>query len=181
MSSRLSVPSRNRQRGAVLFVSLILLLVLTLIGVTAARMQTVEERIAQNDQNSQLALQSGEAVLRHSETQLTTYTFPGSGGQFLLSSEVAAGSVIADQTPTNFTPSAITYDGPSLTGAPAGVAVYAVESLPAAAGPSLPNSVGGGYGAGGAGLALGGISVRTTALATGADSTSYVKVQSVAH
>ena len=36
-----SLNSRSRQSGVVLFVALILLVILSLIGVTAARMQTV--------------------------------------------------------------------------------------------------------------------------------------------
>jgi type IV pilus assembly protein PilX len=56
--------ARRAQRGVVLFVSLILLLVLTLLGISLARMQTVEERLAQNDFNHQLALQSAEAALQ---------------------------------------------------------------------------------------------------------------------
>ncbi len=47
----------------VLFISLILLLILTLLGISVARMQTVEERLAQNDFNHQLALQTAEAAL----------------------------------------------------------------------------------------------------------------------
>jgi type IV pilus assembly protein PilX len=54
---------RHAQRGVVLFVSLILLLILTLLGISLARMQTVEERLSQNDFNHQLALQTAEAAL----------------------------------------------------------------------------------------------------------------------
>jgi type IV pilus assembly protein PilX len=51
------------QRGIVMFMALILLLVLTLLGVALARTQTVEERLAQNEDNHQLALQTAEATL----------------------------------------------------------------------------------------------------------------------
>lgn len=47
----------------VLFMSLILLLVLTVLGVSLARQQTVEERLSQNDYNHQLALQTAQAAL----------------------------------------------------------------------------------------------------------------------
>ena len=40
---------RKHQSGVVLFVALMLLLILSMIGVTVARMQTVEERMARND------------------------------------------------------------------------------------------------------------------------------------
>jgi type IV pilus assembly protein PilX len=55
---------RSAQSGVVLFVALILLLILSLIGVTAARLQTVEERMARNENNHQLAEQAAEAALR---------------------------------------------------------------------------------------------------------------------
>jgi type IV pilus assembly protein PilX len=57
------MPRRAAQRGMVLFISLILLLVLTILGVSLARLQTVNERLAQNDANHQLALETAEAAL----------------------------------------------------------------------------------------------------------------------
>jgi type IV pilus assembly protein PilX len=87
---------RSAERGAVLFTSLILLLVLTLIGVTVARMQTVEERMAMNEDNHQLALQAAEAALRSAELGLIdgTYSnfFANANGMFELIP--AAGSVV---------------------------------------------------------------------------------------
>lgn len=53
----------RQQRGVVLFMSLILLLVLTVLGISLARQQTVEERLAQNDYNHQLAMQTAQAAL----------------------------------------------------------------------------------------------------------------------
>src|SRR5580704_4775761 len=66
----LSHPSR--QTGVVLFVALILLLILSLLGVTAARMQTVEERMARNDDNRQIGAEAAEAALRSAENGLLT-------------------------------------------------------------------------------------------------------------
>jgi Tfp pilus assembly protein PilX len=54
----------SKQEGVVLFVALILLLILSLLGVTAARMQTVEERMARNEDNRQLGAQAAEAGLQ---------------------------------------------------------------------------------------------------------------------
>ncbi|HEX4052531.1 MAG TPA: PilX N-terminal domain-containing pilus assembly protein [Steroidobacteraceae bacterium] len=48
----------------VLFISLILLLVLTVLGVSLARLQTLNERLAQNDVNQQLALETAAAALQ---------------------------------------------------------------------------------------------------------------------
>src|SRR5215472_4186741 len=134
----------HRQRGAALFVSLILLLVLTLIGVTAAQMQTVEERMALNDENHQLALQSGEAVLRDSEDQFlngdyAVYAFDGSNGAWSITGETGVGGTsIADQTGTisDFTMAgAITYAGPALGGVHVGSPLVALENLPSVAAP----------------------------------------------
>ena len=46
---------RGDQRGSVLIVSLILLLILTLVGVTAMNMTSMEERMAGNYRDHQLA------------------------------------------------------------------------------------------------------------------------------
>ncbi len=62
-----SFPMHSRQNGVVLFVALILLLILSLIGVTAARMQTVEERMSRNDDNHQIGMEAAEAALRAAE------------------------------------------------------------------------------------------------------------------
>ncbi|GAC1308535.1 MAG: hypothetical protein NVSMB10_14870 [Steroidobacteraceae bacterium] len=64
--------NRPMQSGVVMFVALILLLILSLLGVTAARMQTVEERMARNEDNHQLGAQAAEAGLRSGENGLLT-------------------------------------------------------------------------------------------------------------
>ncbi len=52
------------QRGAVLIVSLIILLLMTIIGVTAMTTNTQEEKMAGNARNRDLAFQAAESVLR---------------------------------------------------------------------------------------------------------------------
>ena len=74
----LSNPSK--QTGVVLFVALILLLILSLLGVTAARMQTVEERMARNDDNRQLGAEAAEAALRTAENGLLTGLYTNFAG-----------------------------------------------------------------------------------------------------
>src|SRR6202012_4290395 len=66
----------SQQRGVVLFVALILLLILSLLGVTAARMQTTEERMARNEDNRQIGAQAAEAALRAAEAGLTSGVYP---------------------------------------------------------------------------------------------------------
>jgi len=53
---------RRAQRGAVLVVGLLILLVLTLIGVTAMRGATLEERMAANATFTQQALQAADSA-----------------------------------------------------------------------------------------------------------------------
>lgn len=60
----------KRQAGAVLFVSLIMLLVLSVIGVTAMQATTLEEKMAGNLRDQTLAFQASEAALREGEVWL---------------------------------------------------------------------------------------------------------------
>ena len=75
--------SPRRQRGVVLFVALILLLVVTVLGVTLARMQTSEERMAQNEHNHQVAFQAAEATLNAAMTDLNNGVYSDLNGDFL--------------------------------------------------------------------------------------------------
>ncbi len=74
---------RRRQQGIVLFVALILLLIVTVLGVTLARMQTSEERMAQNEDNRQIAFQAAEAALNAAMTDLRTGVYADANGDFL--------------------------------------------------------------------------------------------------
>jgi type IV pilus assembly protein PilX len=62
----------RKQTGAVLFTSLIFLLLLSMIVLAALRTGTLEERMAANARNRQVALQAAEAVLRNAEVTLFT-------------------------------------------------------------------------------------------------------------
>ncbi len=57
----------SHQSGAVLVVSLMILLVLTLIGVTSMSTTVLEEKMAGGVRNQNLAFQSAEAALRNGE------------------------------------------------------------------------------------------------------------------
>lgn len=59
------------QRGTILFVSLIILLLLTILGVTAMSNVTMEERMAGNLRDANLAEEAAEAALRSGEAWLT--------------------------------------------------------------------------------------------------------------
>ncbi len=60
----------SRQRGAVLMISLIFLVLLTIIGVTAMQTTLLQERMAGNMRDLNLAFQATEAALRAGEAWL---------------------------------------------------------------------------------------------------------------
>ncbi len=62
--------SLDKQTGVVLMVSLIMLLLLTLIGVTGTQVTSLEEKMASNNRDQNLAFQAAEAALRAGEAQI---------------------------------------------------------------------------------------------------------------
>jgi len=151
MRQQRKLKSPSQQRGVVLFVALILLLILSLLGVTAARMQTTEERMARNEDNRQIGAQAAEAALRAAETGLTTGVYAASqfsanaNGLYELNPSVSSGILWG---PPAFIWStvgaAITYSPtdplnpmPALTSLPAAAQSpqYVIENLPAVAMP----------------------------------------------
>ena len=142
-------PARSRQQGAVLYISLILLIILTIVGVAAARLQTGEAVMARNDHNHQLALQAAEAALRNVEVNLAggNWSVPqfaaNASGLYVLSTEAQGGlpsgipGSIADQINWNANfpgpnPAAMTDTGPALANAVASLVPTQViiENLP---------------------------------------------------
>lgn len=65
------------QAGAALITGLIFLVVLSMIGVTAARMSTLEERMSGNMRDRSLAMQAAERALRDAETDLRNILLTG--------------------------------------------------------------------------------------------------------
>lgn len=68
---------QENQRGVVLIVGLIFLVLLTMIGITAMQVTTMEERMAGNARDRSLAFQAAEAGLRN-------------GGKFLIGKDFFA-------------------------------------------------------------------------------------------
>ena len=62
----------NHKEGAVLIISLIMLLLLTIIGVTAIQTSSLEEKMAGNMRDQNLAFQAAESALRVGETETAT-------------------------------------------------------------------------------------------------------------
>ena len=63
----------RRQRGAVLIVALVILLVLTILGVSSVQNTTMEERMAGNYRDRFTAFQAAEAALRRGEEDIADY------------------------------------------------------------------------------------------------------------
>lgn len=182
MSRRAAPPELRRSKGAVLIIALILLLILTLIGVTAARMQTAEEGMARNEDNHQLALQGAEAALRDGESLIALHTqadfLSNNAGLYNLTSELQAAtpSSIADTISWSSPAGAsMDYTGASLSNAPTAPqpAQIIIESLPPVAGPGSPLT------STGYGLNAQWQVYRVTAHAVGGDQSSSVTLQSV--
>jgi len=62
----------RRERGAALIISLIILLAMTVIGVTAARTTTLQERMAGNLRQHSVAFEAAETTLRHGEAWVSS-------------------------------------------------------------------------------------------------------------
>lgn len=72
----------KNQSGAVLIVGLVLLLILTIIGLASIRGSDLQERMAGNMRDRNVAFQSAEAALRRGEATLNAALLPSfSGGQ----------------------------------------------------------------------------------------------------
>ena len=171
-----SFPNSSKQHGVVLFIALILLLILSLLGVTAARMQTVEERMARNDANRQIGAQSAEAALRSAETGLITGTYTNFAGNTngLYAPVLANGSPV----PTlnwGAAATALPYAGPALLSLPppSRTPKSVIESLQPVASSGQDISM----------ASLNGPSqitvYRVTAQGVGADGTSTTTLQSI--
>lgn len=66
------VPCFSRERGATLIISLVFLVIMAMLGVTIANVTSMQERMAGNTRDRDLALQAAEAALRDAERRLAT-------------------------------------------------------------------------------------------------------------
>ena len=86
--------SHRAQRGAALIVAMVMLLAMTLLGVTAVRNTTLQERMAGNLRDSNLAFQAAERALREGESFLRSATIPpfvGDDGLLTMQDDAGAG------------------------------------------------------------------------------------------
>ena len=126
----------SRQGGAVLLFSLIVLLLLTVIGVTAMQTTTLQERMAGGQRDRHLAVQGAEAAIREAERFLSqTATLPSFGG-------AANGLYHHAETPAprwqefDWDSGVINYEGGDMGGLLAEAPAYYIERLPPVADPS---------------------------------------------
>ncbi len=82
-----AAPCPRGQKGAVLILSLVFLVIMTILGVTGMRSATLEERMAGNLRDGRLAFEAAEAGLREGESLLRNSPlgeedFDGSDGLF---------------------------------------------------------------------------------------------------
>lgn len=175
-----SKPHMTGNRGSALVISLIILLVMTLIGITSMNTSIMEERMAGNMHNRNLAFQAAESALRKGEawiaaqTTLPDVSTDGSSGIW----DVAA----ADPDTTNnkawweestrdgswWTSNAVANSGGDTISGVAAQPAYVVEELPPISG-SLE-----------AGLPVDNkdIYLQVTARGVGGDGTAVVLLQS---
>jgi type IV pilus assembly protein PilX len=88
----------GKQRGAVMAVSLLLLLVLTVLALTASQSTVLQERMAGNARDVDLAFQAAEAGLRDAEMTLSELF--KNGGQMPAPCAASADCEVKERTPS---------------------------------------------------------------------------------
>jgi len=117
--SKQHLTRRSRQSGAVLIVSLLLLLVMTILGIVMMQTTRMQERMAGANRDLNMALQGAEAGLRYGESIIDGYvTQPVTVGS-LPCTVCQPGTLpvaIYDDTQFNWAANAQTYGNSGLTG-----------------------------------------------------------------
>ena len=79
--NRIGMHARNKQRGVVLMIALVFLVIITMLALTALRTNIIEERLAGNSRDWTLAFQAAETALRDGEKDIQSGTrFIGEAG-----------------------------------------------------------------------------------------------------
>jgi type IV pilus assembly protein PilX len=158
------------QSGAVLIISLIMLLLLTLIGTTGMQSTSLEEKMAGNIRDKNLAFQAAESALKASEASLIspavlpTFTDAGTGGFYKDTSTIPTASAIL--TDSFWTTNPVATSSVSTLGNGITTPVYIIQQLPAACfGTCPPGSTSTPY--------------RITVRATGGTTNAVVILQSI--
>ena len=167
---------KHTQRGTALVMALVFLLLMTMLGITAINTSTLEERMAGNTKDQNLAFQAAETALRAgelwvesrtSEAQLTVNTANGIYDPAPATSGIENWDSVVWSGTTNL----VTYPGvpgtASTTGTLAGVSTqpkYIIEILGSSPGVPPAGNI---------------VTVRITARGTGASDNTVSMVQSI--
>lgn len=125
----------KRQTGAVLVVSLVMLLLLTLISTTAMQTTSLEEKMAGNMRDKDLAFQAAESALKSAEARLDspvalpTFTTAGTSGFYSSASTIPTDTAVLNDSFWTSNPvatSTVTTLGTAST------PQYIIQQLPAA-------------------------------------------------
>jgi type IV pilus assembly protein PilX len=63
----------KREQGVVLFMTLVMLLIITVLGLSSVQTTSMQERMARNSRDSNLAFQSAEAAIKAAEAVVQDY------------------------------------------------------------------------------------------------------------
>jgi type IV pilus assembly protein PilX len=131
MSDHNTIGGVNRQSGAVLAISLIMLLLLTVIGVASMGNSGLEEKMAGNLRDRNLAFQAAETALRAGEEQTKSLVCPvlaAVGGFYPYQDipQINADSFWLDSPPKTYTYAGINLANTTSTAQPK----YIIQCLP---------------------------------------------------
>ncbi len=73
MNRRPHISLRHQQSGVALFMSLIMLLIITVLGLSSVQTTTLQERMARNARDSNLAFLAAESALKDAEALIETF------------------------------------------------------------------------------------------------------------
>jgi type IV pilus assembly protein PilX len=79
VQNQTSAPLRRRESGAVLVISLLFLVILTILGITAMWGSISEEKMSGNARDMNLAFQAAESALRDARRDINGIVIPASG------------------------------------------------------------------------------------------------------
>ena len=174
--------SLRTQRGASLIIVLFFLVMLSVLGITAVRTSSLEEKMTGNERDRQLAFQAAESALRDAEREI----FQSLSATSPFTSGCANGLCMPSTTAV---PQWEAVDWMSATprayGAFSGAGPYPVANLARAPRyivellPPMPPSAGNSAGLGARASTTGGTPFRITAVGWGRRATTQVRLQSV--
>ena len=122
-----SIQSIKHQQGAVLAISLILLLVLTVIGTTSMQTTTLQERMAGNASDRNSAFQDAETAIRDGEKLVQTTTNLGP----FLNASTATGLYLPASVGNEWWLTSSNIWGSGAVAGSAATSEYIIEKLPA--------------------------------------------------